>query len=125
MDGFSKATSRTKEMKWKNTLAAVLDRGPQLRKLLESFSLMKGPSLISCKMAACYYDLQLLGHIHRIQNSAVKQSSQIKKGEGRNEKQRKRTKEKRRKAGKKRRETKGKRKGEKRRETLKNQLFKY
>lgn len=54
IDGFNKATSRTKEMKWKNTLAAVFDVGLHFKEDIIAMFSYEGASLISHRMAACY-----------------------------------------------------------------------
>jgi len=54
IDGSSKATSRTKEMKWKNTPAAVFDVGLHFKEdIIATFS-YEGLSLISHTLATCY-----------------------------------------------------------------------
>lgn len=54
IDGFSKATSRTKEMKWKNTLAAVFDVSLHFKEDIIVMFSDEGASLVSGRMAACY-----------------------------------------------------------------------
>lgn len=57
IDGSSKATSRTKEMEWKNTLLApVFDVGLHFKEdaHMQPRSLYEGLSLISHTLATCY-----------------------------------------------------------------------